>query len=803
MLKSAVGAAARCVASKEFLAGLLAGGLWVASTTTAVAACSLPAGTTVLRQWTTTVGLAVAGIELMPADAEPFVLPAECVAQTMTVRLEWEDASADIDLEVALPDQSTQTAATGTGQGSFEQLELANAQPGNYSARAVGYMSTSTEVTGSVRVVIGSAPGGNPGGNPPPGPNTVVSDPDRPRVVVADIDSAINPYFDIFYKGGPIYGTNEPAAVTQEVLTALGVPQANVVRLTRTGNLAADLVADKPFWDSVQRGQRYHFLGTNIVATSFVAEGLPVLKPDAAKSPHGLGTSASVLFANPDAVLLFVETEGDLGSEAAHDYAFLHPAVDIITTSYGVSIPQTGIPLPETRAFFDTYEAVVELGKLHFSSGGNGPGLTPLRAGAGPWWSIGVGGIEEGSSEGDTLISGVFPDFVSDFTQDLPYSMTAETGLEPVGGTSFSTPRAAGVTSRLLQRVRALLGHSGGIVEFDDALAPVIGPELADGAPVMAAGKGVVINNWFIRRALEQAAWIPGIAEYDPVEGVFDLGGLPVNPIAPWLQIGWGDLTVADEKTVINKALAYLNLAISPPAKAPGFCEFQTLVIEARAAYWNDIAPLVPDVLGGEQTGMQPEDGAFLYCADALGVQAANDPGGMPRDIDSDGVVDVLDNCPSVSNPTQSDIDSDGEGDACDNDDSIPNPTPAPTVTPTPTPTPTATATATPTPTATATATASATPTAVATATPGPTATPTPYVTTWPSATPLPTASPSSSPGAPTATPVASATPTISPTPTPLPTANPGFEDGKGGGALGWLMLLLFGGLATLRRSTR
>ncbi|MCP3982187.1 MAG: hypothetical protein GY716_23005 [bacterium] len=41
----------------------------------------------------------------------------------------------------------------------------------------------------------------------------------------------------------------------------------------------------------------------------------------------------------------------------------------------------------------------------------------------------------------------------------------------------------------------------------------------------------------------------------------------------------------------------------------------------------------------------------------------------LAQDSDGDGIADVLDNCPALSNPTQSDIDLDAEGDLCDAND--------------------------------------------------------------------------------------------------------------------------------------
>ncbi|MDP9142592.1 MAG: hypothetical protein M3O62_17610, partial [Pseudomonadota bacterium] len=745
-------------AARNFRRAGLAVLLCAAPVSSISAACLLAAGSHQLPGWTSSVG----GVEGQQGTslsiAEKIVVPADCDVTTLTVRIQWSNADADLGLRLTSPNNAVNNYDADPA-GSFEQAVLNNPPTGDYLAQATNSAPFSVEFSGTATIVVAEE-------DPLDG---IPSAPNRPRVIVADIDSAINPYHAAFYTGGPIYGATTPASVTREVLEALGVPPENVVQLTRTGNFAADVAADQEFWDSVVPGELYYFKGTNVIATSRVGPGLPALKPSAEKSAHGLGTSAAVLGANPAAILLFVETEGDLGNDAAHELAFLDPDVDIITTSYGVSIPGTGIPLPETRAFNDTYESVVLRGKLHFSSGGNGPGLTPTRAGAGPWWSIGVSGIEEGSSEGDTLLSGLFPDFVSDFTQTLPYCMDCETGLEEfVAGTSFSTPRAAGVASKVLLRARQLVKHAGGI-------------KLVDGVPMMASGKGFNISNWFLRRALEQAAWIPGIEEYDPIEGVFDVVGLPINPLVPWLQIAWGDLTGVEEKEVIAKALGHLNLGVRLNRKAPGYCEFQSLIIQERKLYWDTLAPILPDIFGGEQTGSAPSTDPFIYCESLLPYPVANDPGGRPVDSDKDLVVDGLDNCPNAANTDQADTDNDGIGNVCEGSAT---PTPSPTATATPTPTPSAIPT--PTPTAIPTATPSATPTQLPTGTP----VPTPYVTNWPTATPMPTATPSATPGEPAVTP----TPTAIATPTAVPTTNSDLDSEEGGGAMGWLALLLLSG---------
>ena len=66
----------------------------------------------------------------------------------------------------------------------------------------------------------------------------------KSRVVVAVLDSALNPYHEFFYAGSPIYAGTAPSSVTPEVLAELGVASADQMQLTRSGDLAADVAAD-------------------------------------------------------------------------------------------------------------------------------------------------------------------------------------------------------------------------------------------------------------------------------------------------------------------------------------------------------------------------------------------------------------------------------------------------------------------------------------------------------------------------------------------------------------------------------
>jgi serine protease AprX len=407
------------------------------------------------------------------------------------------------------------------------------------------------------------------------------------RSVVAVIDSAVNPYHEYFNAGGPLYGSEAPSSVTPEVLAAFGVDESHRIRLTRTGDFAADYAADAAAWAAINPGELYWFEGTNILAISFDGGARPIL-PDDDADTHGVGTTAAVLGANPEAIVVFVEGI----TEAAETFAFTHPEIDIVTTSYG---PIGSIPLPSHIG--DSYTGVVVNGKLHFGAADNSPSPAIQDGTAGPWWSIGVAGFEEHSSEGRQVLSGSFPDFVADFTQTLPYCHDCESGTEVVGGTSFATPRSAGTMSRVLLEARRALNHTGGI-------------RTVGGTKVMAAGANRAFTNWQFRRALEQAAYYPSVVDYVPggTGDIDDITSVPVVDATPWTQVGWGAITPDPVHQVVEQALANLGIRGYVTRFKPYLaCEYQSTLVTARHVYWDNVAIESESWLVG---GPDP----YIYC---------------------------------------------------------------------------------------------------------------------------------------------------------------------------------------------
>lgn len=400
-------------------------------------------------------------------------------------------------------------------------------------------------------------------------------------MVVAVVDTGINPYHEYFHARGPLYRNSKPSSVTRAVLKEFGIKKSHIIEITRTGDFARDFAKDKKQFDRIKKGQPYWFKGTNIIGVSFLGKG-ERLRPDGDASTHGIGTAASVLTANPDAIVVPVE---DMIPEAER-WAFTHPAVDIVSTSYG---PATSYPTLTNLS--SSYKGVVENGKAHFGAAANDPTYSTLDQTSGPWWTIGIAGFEEGASNGRQLSSGNIPDFVGDFTQELPYCRSCETGYESVGGTSFATPRSAGTFSKILLEARRAAGHVGGIVKGKK--------------PMMVKGSRS-FSVWRLRRALEIAAYYPGVADYG-TEGGADPTSVPVIDAAPWVQTGWGLVSPARQYKVVQQALAQLGIrGKATRTKPQEACDFMTANMEARHAYWDQLA------VNGEGYGKSEDP--YIYC---------------------------------------------------------------------------------------------------------------------------------------------------------------------------------------------
>lgn len=401
----------------------------------------------------------------------------------------------------------------------------------------------------------------------------------EPRVVVAVIDTGINPYHQYFNTGGSLYKDARPSSVTPAVLKEFGIDEDHIITLTRTGNFAADFAKDKAQFAAIEQGEPYWFEGTNVIGISFLPQNR--LRPDGTADTHGISTAASVLTANPAAIVVAVEAP----SVAAEDWAFAHPAVDIVTTSYG-----TPTSVPTLKHLSSSYTGAVTNGKAHFGAAANDPSYSTFDGTSGPWWTIGISGYEEGEGNGRSAASGSIPDFVGDYTQELPACRSCEHGLQMKNGTSFATPRSAGTFSKILLEARRGAGHVGGI-----STGGADGPLMVDGTRRLSV--------WDIRRALEEAAYYPGSQDYVPGYPA----SVPVAEQAPWYQMSWGLISPDPLLGVIPETLAHLGFGPKPTRTKPQeACDFMTGNMEARRAYWEQIAAR------GEGFGRTGDP--YIYC---------------------------------------------------------------------------------------------------------------------------------------------------------------------------------------------
>ena len=369
------------------------------------------------------------------------------------------------------------------------------------------------------------------------------SDEWRAFSVIAPIDTGINVYHDHFR-------TNE--TYPQWLLDDLGVNK--VCDLTFSGTWQERFDADRAdCWDNLTTSDIVYFPGTKIIGTSPDGDG-GILILDDPSDGHGTAVTGSVIDANPDAVIFFVEGFSDTAVLAAAN----QPLVDVISTSFGAI---GSVPLPGIEDA--TKVAVVENNKLHTGAADNSPSPAIQDATAGPPWSIGIAGYAEEGDDQKEIMSGSYPDISADWTQYLPNHDDIE-GYHETSGTSFATPRTAGIISYVLQSLRHEYSDfgSGASVERDGMLV---------------SGSNFTVSNQEVRQAINLSAWYPDFG-WDPTSGT-----MPISPVMPCMQTGWGLVNLSN----IEPIIAHLNQSSIMGERPSDVEACMSANQELRESYWG------------------------------------------------------------------------------------------------------------------------------------------------------------------------------------------------------------------------
>ena len=389
-------------------------------------------------------------------------------------------------------------------------------------------------------------------GTPLDGSGSLPSGP-RSHVVVALVDTGINPYHDL-YRSAPL---GDPGAMLE------GYPvDAKPLALTLGSDYGADRKADETLWGKTELNQLYYFPGTRIVGgisfghdsfSNSAANDIPVLDEDG----HGTATSSRVAMMAPDAWIVMVEA-GASSLEDAIAWAANQPWIDVISISIGplADLPTSQEGDPGTHAAWGA-------GKIVFTAAGNEPTLSPTSPLSGPVWVVSVGAaLPDKGGEPGTAAKGM--DIVSDYDPETA-DFDSVNGTQPRSGTSFSTPTAAGVVAEALYLARDAAGWSRG---------------LADGKLVGGNGPGLLadgLTNAELRDAMNGVAVYWDVTRWGP-SGL----SLPILPVAPWVQMGWGYVG-PDEVATLSQVL----LSGTVPTKGPDAQAYMGAVMSLRESLWG------------------------------------------------------------------------------------------------------------------------------------------------------------------------------------------------------------------------
>lgn len=332
---------------------------------------------------------------------------------------------------------------------------------------------------------------------------TVESVPFQPHVIVAIPDTGINPYHEMYRRP---HLTEHPCTYIQDY--PCDIPALNLTLDAGTWTEAFE--ADRAKWESIRPGQWFWipqtvFIGVTCEYAYEEADGDICILDDS--HMHGTGTTSSVIMENPDALIVFKE-----GGSSIVPIMDRRLPVDIYSVSWGyiAPIPAVGQTIDEDA--------------IYVLSAGNDPRSTLVDGWAGDPRAFTVGGAYA-NGQSEEALAAKQPEVVSYFCRPTAQTRSLDEMRESYCGTSFAAPTVAGALSEVVLEVRRASGYLGGMV------GPYVDPVQG-------------ITHGDIRDAMNRTA------SYDPEAQYSNslITGIPLNPVAPWVQWGWGfyDGLVAD-----------------------------------------------------------------------------------------------------------------------------------------------------------------------------------------------------------------------------------------------------------------
>lgn len=347
----------------------------------------------------------------------------------------------------------------------------------------------------------------------------------QPNVVVALIDTGINPYHEEFR--GPASGTEHPAFYVG------GYPEdAMALPLTLDApDYASAKATDAALWASTKGSTLYYVPGTRIVG--MMCYGTATCFPD--EGGHGTGTASLVggttTGEDPDA--LIVAVTGDIFGGAR--WAARQPWIDVVSMSIGPYVHSCLVWTPVCdHAFVGTGNAYVpfsiygaqrdayESGKRWFTGSSQGWAVAQYETGlaasgpcpytfssafAGSPWTFAVETYWPWTEL--PWKTSCTPDMVAQGWDLVAASPSSYTGHNGFGHASGATPQAAGAYARVVHEARRALGSTqegvsdltivaernvlgGGVLATGSALPK--GP-LSDGALTVREAERVLLHS--------------------------------------------------------------------------------------------------------------------------------------------------------------------------------------------------------------------------------------------------------------------------------------------------------------------